>query len=126
MKLRAPRPREIVVGLAFVAAALFLVWAGTDGSVRLAGMTVGSRAVAAGLLVAGFSVAAALSMLDGDEQEGIGDLVAVLGWLCLLVAAVTIFDFFAVIGVVLVLGAGAYLVAHGLGIDSGHAGPGTS
>jgi|GEM_PF-1332610 len=126
MKLRTPRPREVVVGLAFVAAALFLVWAGTNGSVRVFGTMVDSRGVAAGLLVAGFAVATVLSLLDGDEQEGIGDLVAVLGWLCLLVAAVTIFDFFAVVGVVLVLGAGAFLVAHGLGIDLGVAGSGTS
>lgn len=116
MDVRNPRLREAVVGLAFLAAALLLVATGTRGAVTVGGVTVGSRAVAAAFLVAGFGLAAALSIHDGADREGIGDLVAVLGWLCLLVAALTVFDFFAVIGVVLVIAAGAYLVAHGLGL----------
>lgn len=125
--MNAPNPgvREAVVGLAFLAAALLLVVAGTTGSVTLGGVIVGSRAVAAAFLVVGFALAAALSFLDGDQAAGIGDLVAVLGWFCLLVASLTVFDFLAAVGVVLVIAAGAYLVADGLGLTS-HEGAGAS
>lgn len=126
MNVRKPGLREAVVGLSFLAAALLLLWAGTDGTVLIAGVAVGSRAVAAGFLVAGFAIAAVLSIIDGDQKEGIGDLVAVIGWLCLLIAALTVFDFFAAIGLILVIAAGAYLVADGLGIEVSHLGRGAS
>ncbi|WP_336036347.1 hypothetical protein [Halobacterium yunchengense] len=104
---------DVVVGLTLVSAAVVVVVASTDPGWPVPG--VSTVAALAGVFAVGFAVAAAVRVVDGDRERGAGNLLAVLGWLLLLVGELLEVGFVTVGGVAVVLGAGAYLVW--LGVD---------
>jgi len=112
MDRRTARLWQIVVGIAFVIGGATVVVASVDPSWPVPGAT--TLAVLAGVSAAGFALAAAVRVLDGDHQRGVGHLLAVCGWLLLLVGEAVESEAATVGGVAVVLAAGAYLMWLGL------------
>lgn len=99
---------DVVVGVTLVSAAVVVVVASTDPGWPVPG--VSTLAALAGVFAVGFAVATAVRLVDGDHERGVGNLLAVLGWLLLLVGELLEHELVTVAGVAVVLGAGAYLV----------------
>jgi hypothetical protein len=99
---------NVVVGLALVSAAVVVVVASVADSQPLVG--VSTVAVLAAVLAVGFVLAAAVRLLAGEQQHGVGNLLAVVGWLTLFVGEFVEHGLVTWAGVVVVLAAGAYLV----------------
>ena len=105
---RTARVWQVVVGVALVSGAAVVVLASTDPSWPVPGAS--TLAVLAGVGAAGFTLAAVVRVLAGDHQHGVGHLLAVCGWLLLLVGESVESEVVTVGGVAVVLAAGAYLV----------------
>lgn len=103
---------NVVVGATLVSAAVVVVVANTDPSWPVPG--VSTVAVLAAVFAVGFVLAAALRLVAGQQQHGLGDLLAVLGWATLFVGERLESGLVTGGGVALVLAAGAYLVWLGL------------
>ncbi len=105
---RQARVWQVVVGVALVSGAAVVMLASTDPSWPVPG--VSTLAVLAGVAAAGFALAAILRVLAGDHQHGVGHLLAVVGWLLLLVGELLESEAATVGGLAVVLAAGSYLV----------------
>ncbi len=105
---RQARVWQVVVGVALVSGAAVVMLASTDPSWPVPG--VSTLAVLAGVAAAGFALAAILRVLAGDHQLGVGHLLAVVGWLLLLVGELLESEAATVGGLAVVLAAGSYLV----------------
>lgn len=105
---RQARVWQVVVGVALVSGAAVVVLASTDTSWPVPG--VSTLTVLAGVAAAGFALAAVVRVLAGDHQHGVGHVLAVLGWLLLLVGELLESEVATVGGVAVVLAAGSYFV----------------
>ncbi|MUV60434.1 hypothetical protein [Halobacterium sp. CBA1126] len=105
---RLARLWQVVVGVTLVSAAVVVVVASTDPSWPVPGMS--TLAALAAVFAAGFALAAILRVLAGDHQHGVGHVLAVVGWLLLLVGELFESEAATVAGVAVVLAAGSYLV----------------
>jgi hypothetical protein len=103
---------QIVVGLTLVAAGVVVVVASADPSWPVPG--VSTLAAVASVFAVGFALAAAVHEFGGRRQRGVGNLLAVLGWLLLLVGELLENGLVTAGGVAVVFAAGAYLVWLGL------------
>lgn len=97
-----------VVGLTLVSGAAVVVVASTDPAWPVPG--VSTLAALTAVFAGGFVLAAAVRLLAGEQQYGVGNLLAVAGWVTMLVGELAENSVVTVAGVVIVLAAGAYLV----------------
>lgn len=102
----------VVVGLTLVSGAAVVLVASTDPVWPVPG--VSTLAALAAVFAAGFVLAAAVRLLAGDQQYGVGNLLAVAGWVTMFVGEFAENSAVTAAGVVVVLAAGAYLVWLGL------------
>jgi hypothetical protein len=105
---RLARVWQVVVGVTLVSAAVVVVLASTDPSWPVPG--VSTLAALAGVFVAGFTLAAILRVLAGEHDYGVGNLLAVIGWILLLFGELFESEAATVGGIAVVLAAGSYLV----------------
>jgi len=106
MDRREVRAWRLLVGATLVSAAVVVVLA-SAASWPLVGVSL--LAALAGVFAAGFALAAVLRVLAGDPAAGVGNLLAVGGWLLLLAGEQLESSALTAGGVVVVLAAGAYL-----------------
>lgn len=112
MTERLLKARLIVVGATLLFAAGVVLVASEDPSWPIPGIS--TLAALVSVLAVGFAIAAALHELAGQRERGLGHLLAVLGWLLLLVGELLSEDLVVTGGVAVVLAAGTYLVWLGL------------
>lgn len=112
MTERLLKARAIVVGATLTFAALVVLVASEDPSWPVPG--VSTLAALAGVLAVGFFIAAGLHKLSGQHERGDGNLLAVLGWLLMLVGELVNEGLVVTLGVAVVLAAGTYLLWLGI------------
>ncbi|MFB6270303.1 MAG: hypothetical protein ABEH83_10185 [Halobacterium sp.] len=99
---------NVLVGVTLVSAAAVVVVASTGPGEPVTG--VSTLAALAAVFAVGFVLAAALRLLAGEQQYGVGNLAAVVGWVTLFAGEVLENGAVTAAGVVVVLAAGAYLM----------------
>jgi hypothetical protein len=108
MSARLLKARRVVVGATLLFAAVVVLVASEDPSWPVPG--VSTLAVLAGVFAVGFLIAAGLHELAGERGRGVGNLLAVCGWLLLLVGELLDEGLVVTLGVAVVLAAGTYLL----------------
>lgn len=112
MTERLLKARALVVGATLTFAAVVVLVASEDPSWPVPG--VSTLAVLAGVFAVGFFIAAGLHELAGQRERGVGNLLAVCGWLLLLVGELVDEGMIITLGVAVVLAAGTYLLWLGI------------
>jgi hypothetical protein len=112
MTERLLKVRRLVVGATLLFAAVVVLVASEDPSWPVPG--VSTFAMLAGVFAVGFSIAAVLHELAGQRERGVGNLLAVLGWLLLFVGDLVNQGIVVTLGVAVVLAAGTYLLWLGI------------
>lgn len=108
MTERLLKARAIVVGATLLFAGLVVLVASEDPTWPVPG--VSTLAVLTGVLAVGFAIAAGLHELAGDRERGVGNLLAVCGWLLMFVGELVEVGLVVTFGVAVVLAAGTYLL----------------